>query len=149
MTLKPRAEKARKELFERYDQINALWQKAEQELAKEHIPRWFSHDFNDDGRFCESLAMMKHRGEWRIHYAEIDLACQDMTEYKLITDCSGEIRVRVMRELPGLRQAAVESAERFVKEADEAICQMSEDLGIPDNLAELLAERAKLNGKPH
>ncbi len=148
MTLELRAEKARKEVFARYDQINALWKKAEEQLAENHIPRWFCHYFNEDGRYCECLAMMRHRGEWRIHHALID-HCQEMTEaeFKLIADCSGEIRMSAMCELPGLRRAAVESAEQFVKEADQAIQQMSEELGLPNNLGELLAERARLNGK--
>jgi hypothetical protein len=73
-----------------------------------------------------------HVLDW--HYVDKDL-------------CSGEVRADAAKHLPGLEKAVVESAERFVPKVDEAIKALSEALGEDGNVAALLAERAKLNGK--
>ncbi|HEY7423556.1 MAG TPA: hypothetical protein VH682_04870 [Gemmataceae bacterium] len=156
MTLEERAQKAREELFERYDQLNALWLKAEEHLTKYHIPCpvQFMYSYTpDDVRCnneipeCECLGLQKVKGKWRICYGEYYSCNQPDADWQPITECSAEIRVRAARHLPGLEKAVVESAERFIPKVDSAIKQLAEILGQPADLANLLAERAKLNGQ--
>lgn len=132
MALEDRAEKTRIDLFQRYDQLNALWQKAEEQLRKNHIPRAVHYDIPiadpnpDDNEWHESLSLQKIQGEWRIcHGGCWDYAPEDL-EWRPIVECSVEIRVEAVRHLPGLRQAAVESAETFIPEVESAIQQLSE-----------------------
>ena len=49
--------------------------------------------------------------------------------------------------LPGLEKAAAESAEWFIPQVDGAIQALTKALSQPENLADLLAERARFNGK--
>ncbi len=159
MTLEQRAQKVRKELFSRYDQLNSLWEKAEQQLCKNHIPRavlfhFGSYDINpgerDVTQMLQCLGLQKIKGKWRISYVEFPDWCEECQSdwWTPIIDCSAEIRVQAAKHLSAFRKYAIESAEAFVPEVDDAIQQLSSALGQPDNLAELLAERAKLNGKP-
>ncbi len=157
MTLDERAEKARKELFARYDQLNALWLKAEERLTRLHIPRPVqfiyasrSHhdpDFLPGDPECACLGLQKVKGKWRICYGEYYSCSQPDADWQPITECSAEVRVEAAKHLPGLEKAIVESAEKFIPKVDTAIKQLADALGQPDNLADLLAERAKLNGQ--
>jgi hypothetical protein len=154
MTLNQRAEKARKELFSRYDQLNALWEEAEERLTRYHVPCPVQHIYHhsrglqsDDGPECVCLGLQKIKGKWRICYGEYFSCNQPDAEWQPITECSAEIRVEAARYLPGLENAVVESAEKFIPRVDSAIQALAEALGKPGNLAGLLAERAKLNGK--
>jgi hypothetical protein len=160
MSLNQRAEKARKELFARYDQLNALWEKAEERLTRFHVPtavQTISVDYCDeDGNpdsdpdsgalgFC--LGLQKIKGKWRICYGEYYSPNQREADWQPITECSAEIRVDAVRLLPHLEMAVVESAEKFIPRVDSAIQSLTEALGKPDNIEDLLAERARLNGK--
>src|SRR5438445_9034726 len=159
MTLEHRAQKVRKDLFHRYDQLNALWLKAEQELTKHHVPRPVvfccrSYDLEEEGRpdlvVSECLGLQKIGGKWRICYGSCCNSgnSDEPPDWTAITECSAEVRVDAAEYLPSLRRAGVESAEQFVPRVDQAIQKLSEALRVPENLPELLAERAKLNGKP-
>jgi hypothetical protein len=156
MTLDERAQKVRKELFARYDQLNALWLKAEERLTKHHVPRPVQCIYAlpntgepEDQGLPEAvcLGLQKVKGKWRICYGVYWFSAQPDADWLPITECSAEIRVEAARHLPKLEKAAVESAEKFIPKVDEAIQQLAEALGKPDNLADLLAERAKLNGQ--
>ena len=159
MTLTGRAENARKELFDRYDQLNALWVKAEEELTRLHIPRpvhytYASYDAdpcdNEPWQIHHCLGLQKVKGKWRICYCTMHDAFPEMPEdWTPITESSAEIRVKAAKHLPGLREAAVTSAEAFIPEVGKAIEALTHDLGFPDDdhLKQLLAERAKMNGR--
>jgi len=156
MTLDQRAEIARKELFARYDQLNALWIKAEERLTKYHIPHAvefnycsYRIDYNDPsaGEMLDYLSLQKVKGKWRICFGSCYYLGPGPSEWTPIVDCSAEIRVNAAKYLPGLETAVVESAERFIPRVDSAIRALIHALAQPDNLAELLAERAKLNGQ--
>lgn len=132
MTLDHRAHQAREQLFERYDQLNALWQKAEEQFRKNHIPRPVVYEFPRDpdltvaDELHEYLSLQKIKGEWHIcHGGLLEYSPEDL-DWKPITECSAELRVEMVKHLPGLRQAAVESAEQFVPAVDAAIVQMSD-----------------------
>lgn len=154
MTLTERAERARKELFCRYDELNTLWLKAEEELRKLHIPRdvervYRSYEPDPDWpghRDYLHLGLRKDKGKWRIcHGASSDVHPEMSIIWTLITECSAEIRVNAAQYLPGLREAVVKSAEDFIPQVDAAIGAMKKALDTDIN--ELLAERAKFNGK--
>lgn len=156
MTIEQRAEKVRTDLFTRYDHLNALWQKAEEQLAKMHIPLPVEHKY---GEYCEDwrdastviyecLGMQKFAGKWRICYGRYHLLSEDTPdEWTPICECSARVRVRAAKHIPGLREAIVKSAEAFVPTVDEAIQALSESLDQPTDIQKLLAERAKLNGQ--
>ena len=160
MTLDQRAQKLREELFPRYDRLNAFWQKVEEQLTEFHIPRPVEFPYRkrridwcdpDAGEVRECLGVQRVKGKWRIcHASYVDdyrgPPEPDITWVPII-ECSAEIRVRAATHVPGLKKAIIESAEKFIPKVDEAIQALAEALGEDGNLAELLAERAKLNGK--
>src|SRR5688572_18852489 len=81
MTLDFRAEKAQKALFEGYDQLDLLWQEAEKQLARQHVPHPVDYQFgsyqfegDEESEGCimyEWLGLQKVKGKWRICYAEL------------------------------------------------------------------------------
>ena len=157
MTLSQRAEKAREALFGRYDQLNSLWMRAQEELTKLHIPRPVSYsyrsykeDYYDPSTqvdFC--LGIQKIKGKWGICHA-IDHPCDGDydPEWTPIAECSVEVRVQAAKYVPQLKEAVVKSAETFIATVDEAIGELNNALSLPDeHLQALLAERAKLNGR--
>ncbi len=158
MTLIERARQVRETLYGRYDELNALWFQAEQELTKLHIPRpvecqyreYLDDLYDNNSRTCESLGVQKVKGKWRICHA-VYLAYsspEDCSGWTPITDCSVETRVEAAKHLPKLRDAVVKSAEDFVPQVDSAIDELKKALSVPDeHLRALLAERAKFNGK--
>jgi len=159
MTLSERAEEARETLFGRYDQLNALWLQAEQQLTRLHIPRAVDYLYDECPSWQqpsdpaevqkEYLGLQKIKGKWRICHGALYAYGVPEVDWTPITDCSAETRVIAAKHLPGLRQRVVESAEEFVAKVDEAIDAMKAALTLcpSDQIAELLAERAKLNGK--
>jgi hypothetical protein len=157
LTLEQRAKKVRDELFSRYDQINALWLKAEEQITQFHIPQpvqftYGSYNLEDPGPYycevCECLGLFKIKGKWRICYGSFLPDHEGgPNEWTPITEASAQIRIEAASHLPDLKKAVVESAEKFVPKVDQAIQALAAALKQPDNLAELLAERAKLNGQ--
>ncbi len=156
MTLEQRAKKVRDELFSRYDQINALWLQAEEQITQFHIPEpvqftyssYLIDERNPNSEVCECLGVFRVKGKWRICYGSF-LPNQEggPDEWTPITEAAAQIRVEAASHLPGLKKAVVESAEKFVPRVDKAIQALAVALKQPDNLAELLSERAKLNGQ--
>jgi hypothetical protein len=156
MTLQERARNARKTLFSRYDQLNALWLQAEEQLTQLHIPRPVSHKYAEyqdwdqpNGAITSKyLGLQKVKGKWRICHGICEEWCQPEPYWTPIIECSAESRVEATKHLDGLRKAVVESAERFIPKVDEAINALAETLGLPASAQsqDLLAERAKLNG---
>lgn len=158
MTLEERAEKARKELFVRYDKLNALWTKAEEQITKFHIPRpvQFTYrsypldEFQDPNgpQVCHCLGLQKLKGKWRIclgTFVESSQCPEEEPSWTQVLECSAEERIDAAKHIPKFRQKVVESAEKFIPKVDEAIAAISEALGT--DIADLLAERAKLNGR--
>jgi hypothetical protein len=158
MTLDQRAQNVRTQLFDRYDQLNALWQKAEERLTKNHIPRPVEHIYSEfdlvegdpnAGIGWHCLGLQKIKGKWRICHGTYCYSQSGPDDWTPIVDCAAPIRVRTTKYLLDLEEAAMKSAETFVPVVDEAIKTLAKVLGHSDNLAELLAERAKLNGNAH
>lgn len=157
MTLAQRAIDARTSLFSKYDQLNLLFEAAEQELTRHHVPHAFSHEYifreNEQGNgLVFALGIQKIKGKWRLchtsywyphEYYDGDYI------WTPIVECSGEHRIQAAGHIAGLREKLVESLEGAIPKADEAIRNLRSTVAElkSDDLVKLLAERAKLNGK--
>src|SRR5262245_7253879 len=104
LTLEQRARKAREELFARYDQLNALWLKAEEQIAKYHIPHAVEYIYapddhpNDPTDSC--LGVVKIKGQWRICHGYYRPAYEPFAyEWTPITECAAAIRVQVVKHI--------------------------------------------------
>jgi hypothetical protein len=161
-SLEQRAQQTRDLLFPKYDTLNALWIQAEERLSRQHIPRSvcfkYGEDYNPEeegsnptGFHC--LGLEKIKGQWRICYGWFSSYSHawEPSEWTPIIECAAEIRVGAARHYGSFVQAVVDAAEKFVPEVDEAITALANSLGVPvnDQLRQLLAERAKLNGRPN
>jgi hypothetical protein len=152
LTLDQRAKTAREELFRRYDALNALWLKAEEDISKLHIPHDVEYPYQTydiiEQKPDSYLAVVKIKGKWRICQGTYRDWCEaGPAEWTPIVECSAAIRVYCAKYLPALREAVIKAAESFIPKVDAAIEKLSDALGVRDGLAMLLAERAKLNGK--
>lgn len=156
-TLEARAKNARQSLFQRYDQLNALWEKAEEQITKFHIPRPVCYEYEALCAFQYGeeepyegccLGVQKVKGKWRICHGTYYYCAppgDDEPDWKPIIECSAEVRASAVEHLEGLREKVVESAEKFVPVVEEAIEKLRRF--VKDDVKELLAERAKLNGR--
>jgi len=125
--LEMRAEQARNQLFERYDQLNALWTNAEEVIGRFHIPVavWYEyrtdlqHSGNPETGHC--LGVLKVKGKWRIYHRTYCHLSDKESDVTPITECSAETRVKTTEYLPKLLDRVVASAERFISRVDEAI----------------------------
>ncbi len=136
-------------LYERYDALNALYQRWEEKLSRFHIPRPVSFIYHAEeisgGERYYLLGVHRSQGKWCIVHA-----CQDWhgvgdePEWQKITECSAQDRVRAAPFMVKLEEMIPQAAEEFIAEADAAIQCLKSGLS---NMPELLAERAKLNGQ--
>jgi hypothetical protein len=151
LTLDQRAQKAREELFKRYDALNTLWLKAEEGITKLHIPHAVEVVYGDypDGHPCECLSIVKIKGKWRICQGSYSHGSypEGPDDWTPIVECSAAIRVEAVKHLPKLREAIVVAAEKFIPRVNQAIATLERALAADNDMAALLAERAKLNGR--
>lgn len=153
-SLEVRARAAQESLFQRYDQLNALWTLAEEQLTKFHVPHCVQFDYSDwpgaDG-YSEyaCLGLEKVNGKWRICHGYCTDMSPECDTWTPITECAATVRISAAKHLPKFREAVIAAAERFLPRVDKAIEELQAALSSEDegNLQELLAERAKLNGK--
>lgn len=150
-----RAAIARKSLHDRYDELNDLWLRAEEQLAKYHIPIEVDcvyRSWDVEGTPWsqgKSLGMRKlGNSKWRICFAHWHEGYpEEDLSWIPIVDCPVEIRVEAAEHLNDLREAIVKSSEQFIPKVDAAIAALKEEiLAGDDHLKVMLAERARLNG---
>jgi hypothetical protein len=125
----------KRQLFERYDRLNAAYEAAEARLAEQHIPHavhvvYDIHPLNvlkDMGNEYFSLGVQKIKGKWRIchsidddqEYAE---AGNDVPmHWHPIVEAAACVRVEAAEHLPKLEGAVAESHREFLAKVDEAI----------------------------
>jgi len=157
MTLAQRAVEARTALFTRYDQLNALFEEAEQEFTRHHLPRGvefaYREHFDEQGQGTVfALGIQKVKGKWRLCHTSYYFPhgyYEGDYEWVPLVEASAENRVRAAEHVVKLREMIVETLEKFVPETDEAITKLRSSVQELKNedLVKLLAERAKLNGK--
>lgn len=158
-SLSVRARKASEKLFSRYDRLNDLWKQAEERLTKFHIPhvvRYEYRSYHPDDEYernrvkrHDMLGVLKLKGSWCLCHGWYDDHYPDEEHWTPISECSALLRVQSVEYLPGLEEEVVKNAEDFIPIVDDAIEQLTEFLNPKrtDELRDLLAERAKLNGK--
>jgi hypothetical protein len=115
----------------RYDQIEALWNKAEEDLKRFRVPHAVEHRYasEHEGNYpiYYSLLWVKHGKAWRIcheqcnGYNEVGMAEFDEIDRKPITECPLDLRVSMISEFENLRRKVIEAAENTVPTLDEAI----------------------------
>ena len=157
MTLEERAKIARDSLFHQYDELNALWLQAEEQLTQFHIPRpvfypyahYHAPDNPPDALTSKYLALEKVKGKWRICAGLYDEWCDRDYGCTPITECSAHIRVEAAKHLDKLRAKVVESAEDFIPKVDEAIKKLAAAVGRQAGVdsRDLGTKHAKLNGQ--
>jgi hypothetical protein len=131
---KPQAEREQqiiKALKGRYDEIEALWNKAEEDLKRFRIPHAVQHcyfsDYDHGYPEHHVLWWMRYGKAWRIvheirtGYSEFDDKRDDECEWKPITECPLDLRLAMIAEFQNLREKVVEAAEQAVPTLDEAI----------------------------
>lgn len=124
MALSTRANAAQEKLFSLYDQLNALWMEAERQLTESHVPQIVKYKFGVYGGESEWLGLYKINGKWRICYDHAD----DTTgpwDWFPIVECSADVRTRAAKHIAGLRQAVIESSERYIPVVEDAIATLS------------------------
>jgi hypothetical protein len=141
MTLDERAQKACEELSARYKKLDELWQQAEKEILRFHIPCGVVYEYDNhcidaeetsDVHVSYCLGIQEVYGELRICHSSYSYWANYASEYHEsepvwtpICECSPEVRVRAVEHLPGLREKVVETAEHFIPKVDEAIIKIS------------------------
>lgn len=157
MTLAQRAVDARTALFSRYDQLNALFTEAEEELTKHHLPRGvefsYRQNFDEQGQgMAYAVGIQKVKGKWRLCHTSYYYPhgyYEGDYEWTPLVEAGAETRVHAAGHVAKLKEKIVEELEKFVSETDAAIKQLRASVAELKNedLVKLLAERAKLNGK--
>ncbi len=135
--LDKRAEIAEVALFQKYDELGALWLQAEKLLTARHIPHTISYLYycpssqqeEEEDPIGKSLGVAKIQGKWRICHGEVRRDDAE-TDWTPIADCSAYSRVRLARHLPKLREEIVAASERFVPKVDAAIAFLKKELSV-------------------
>jgi hypothetical protein len=117
----------------RYDEIEALWNQAEEDLRRFRVPYSVEHWYSRPGEgtpplYC-GLAWTKHGKAWRICHVEREARSEysntppeyDPYEWTPIIDCPLALRLSMIDQFAKLRQAVIEAAEKTVPKLDEAI----------------------------
>jgi hypothetical protein len=120
-----------KALKGRYDEIEALWKQAEEDLKRFRIPHAVQHCYFSDYEHGypehHVLWWIRYGKAWRIvheirtAYSEFDDKRPDECEWKPITECPLDLRLAMIAEFKNLRQKVVEAADQAVPTLDEAI----------------------------
>lgn len=161
-TINERAEHAESVLFERYDELNALWQKAEKELTAHHIPHTVSYQYYRptcseeaaEDPMVKFVGLSKKNGAWRICHGEYHHDCPyDDIDWTPITECSATLRVSTTHWLPKLREAIVAASERFIPQVEQAIQRLRKELSVErpsflNSIRQQAAKRKELSEEP-
>jgi hypothetical protein len=120
----------------RYDQIDALWLRAEEDLRRFRLHtvvctlpfESFSLDPNDfEGQGDKEhhcLGFLRYGKSWRIcHgvYRDLPPGYDEEPHWTPISDCSMEMRIKVIPVFQELRQKVIESVEQTVPKLDAAL----------------------------
>jgi hypothetical protein len=118
-------------LKKRYDEIEALWSQAEEDLKRFRVPSGVEHCYASDyeGSYPIHYVMwwVRHGKSWRIcheirkAYSEFDDKQHDESDWKPIIECPLDLRLRMIPEFEHLRRKVIEEAENAVPQLDNAI----------------------------
>ena len=121
-----------KALTARYDEIEALWNRAEEDLKRFRVPyavvHCYSSDYETGGPPLHySLSFRRYGKGWRIcyeiakAYSELNPGAQDEWDCTPIIECPLDRRLAMIPVFKALRKMVVEAAEQAVPTLDEAI----------------------------
>lgn len=139
MSFFDRAEAARKSLFERYDNLNSQWTKAERRLTRCHIPREVFYKYAEDT--CPDteygttfwLGLVKIKGRWRIAHGSCPVSSErHPDDWIPIIESSAEDRVDAAAHFDDFFSKVIEDAESFVRDVDIAIASLAKANGEVD-----------------
>jgi hypothetical protein len=115
----------------RYDEIEALWKQAEEDLKRFRIPHPVEHSYFSDYEHSypehHALWWMRYGKAWRIvheirmAYSEVNEKRPDECEWKPITECPLDVRLAMISEFENLRKKVIDAAEQAVPTLDNAI----------------------------
>ena len=126
-----REEQIIKALTRRDDEIESLWNEAEEDLKRFRIAHAVEHcydrDYEGSYPIHHILWWMRHGKSWRIcheirtAYSEFDDKQHDKSELKPIVECPLYLRLNMISEFENLRRKVIEEAENAVPKLDKAI----------------------------
>src|SRR5207248_3174216 len=116
----------------RYDEVEALWNEAEQDLKRFRVPHAVEHcyrsDYDNGVPTHYLLGWMRYGKDWRIcrgvrlAYSEFEER-PDEDDWTPVVDSSLEARLSLMDEFERLRSKVVEEAEKAIPKLDDAIAK--------------------------
>lgn len=116
----------------RLDKLNELWQAMEGKLLGMQPPRqicchYFDHhDEDDDVVERLFLGIQRHGSKWRVCHAIVPGSTKEpeAKDWKPITDCSIEIRVKAADHVHRLEYHVTQTGKRFIPDLDRAITKL-------------------------
>ena len=114
-------ETLRDDLKKRYDQLNALWRKAESDLRGFHVPQPVGLLVSAEHR--EYFGWQRSKGEWRICFGEGKPGSDDFdgVSWKPIGECVLGVRLDMIAYFEPLKHQVVEACRKSVAELDKTI----------------------------
>jgi len=120
-----------KALTGRYNEIEALWNAAEEDLKRFRIPHAVELPYDSDHGGGPSsyyfLCFMRYGKGWRIVHkstyavSEYDPSQDDEVDYKPIVECPLDLRLSMIDHFEALRKKVIEEAEKCVPTLDDAV----------------------------
>lgn len=120
-----------KDLSARFKQLNSLWLDAEESLKTIPLPvdahiQYASDDVYDEHpggpQIVHCLGFVKSSGGWRIcNGSRHDEYPEHGFDWKPITECTLDLRVKLIPHLGKLREKVFEAAEQCVPRLDQAL----------------------------
>jgi len=130
-------------LVNSFDELNALWNEAEEEFAAMRLPTKVSvpagkRHYPDEPGQCGptgvetySLGWIKCKGEWRLCWGNQDVPANDNLGeevWKPIAECPMEKRVELAEHLAALKKMMKEAKEAYLPKVANAIAHLKKAL---------------------
>lgn len=115
-----------KALTGRYDEIEALWNEAEEDLKRFRVPYpvvdWYATDDLTQPNISYGLGFVRYGKGWRICHGDYYEGCYpDEPDWKPIIECPLDIRIKMIARFETLRKKVIDAAENAVPRLDKAI----------------------------
>jgi hypothetical protein len=120
-----------------YDELNAWWNKAEEDFAAMRVPHVVSHDvssFIEGGGEVEHVTSLEwnYENRWRILVSERTYYHireeSEVNSETPIAECPMDVRVKMASHLRELREKMKKAKEAYIPEVGEAIAQIKQAL---------------------
>ena len=117
-----------KSLVERYDRLNKYWDRVEAWFCKYRIPRPFAVEVGCDEseEVSHYLGLDRIRGKWQLTYETVWEHDPDTLRTELLADQPASRRLQMMQHCESLRNKLLETCQKFLTEADDALSKVSD-----------------------